>query len=189
MLAEEKEFFTKEEYLLFERSALEKHEYYEGEVFNMAGASRRHNAIVRNVLGETYQYLKGKPCDVYPSDLRVHIPINSLFTYPDLLIVCDKEEYLDDAFDTLLNPTVIIEILSPSTKEYDRGSKFKLYRDIQSLKEYILIDSETQLVEQYAFDAENSQWIFKEMKTEKENLKIYSIDFSLPLFTIYEGVF
>ena len=174
---------TEKEYLDAERLATEKHEYFEGEIFAMSGASRFHNRIFRNIFGDIASYLKGKKCTIYGSDSRVYIPENTLYTYPDSIIVCGKEEYLDEQFDTLLNPTVIIEILSPSTRNYDRGTKFKLYRDISSLREYILIDSQEVSVEQY-FKNGSDVWTLSEFEKLDNFLKIETIDFKIGLSDI-----
>ena len=182
------QFISQEEYLKTERLAKEKHEYFRGEVFAMSGASRFHNRIFSNIHGNIYPFLKGKPCKSYGSDLRVHVAQNTLYTYPDLTIVCGKEEYLDNVFDTLVNPKVLIEILSPGTKDYDRGSKFKLYREIPSLEEYILVDSENIYVERFYKTAEG-KWTLSEYKTVNETLEISSIEFNLPLGEIYTNVF
>lgn len=177
-----------EEYLEMERASTEKHEYYKGEVFAMSGASLKHNRIQSNLIGEIHHYLKGKSCDVFGSDLRIHIPSNTLFTYPDAVIVCGDLQLLDDSFDTILNPTVVFEILSPSTQSYDRGDKFNLYRNIDSLKEYILIASETISIEQY-IRQENGQWVLGELKNEEDVMRLGSIGFELPLTDLYRGVF
>jgi Uma2 family endonuclease len=166
---------------------LEKHEYYQGEVFPMSGAGMRHNRIQVNFIGEVRNYLKGKPCDVFGSELRVHIPDNSLYTYPDALIVCGVPEMLDNEFDTLLNPVVIVEILSRTTQNYDRGDKFALYRAIPSLREYILINSEKVGVEHY-YRQEDRDWLLHEQQALTERLFVHSIDFSLPLSELYSGV-
>jgi len=186
--AELKPFLSQEEYLENERLATEKHEYFQGEVFAMSGASRFHNRLFKNTYGEIYTHLKGKKCTPYGSDIRVNVAKNTLFTYPDITIVCEKEEYLDDKFDTLLNPKVIIEILSPSTREYDRGSKFKLYRDIESLQEYILIDSESVNIERF-YKNEVGVWCLSECKTLLDSLLISSIEFEITLEEIYYKVF
>jgi Uma2 family endonuclease len=180
-------FATPEEYLAFERISLEKHEYYQGEVFALSGAGMRHNRIQVNFIGEVRNYLKGKPCDVFGSELRVHIPDNSLYTYPDALIVCGGPEMLDNEFDTLLNPIVIVEILSRTTQNYDRGDKFALYRAIPSLREYILINSEKVGVEHY-YRQEDQDWLLHEQQALTEHLFVRSIDFSLPLSELYSGV-
>ena len=114
------------EYLEIERAAEWKSEYYEGEMFGMAGTSKEHATIAYNVAGELHSRLKGGECRGFIADMRVHIEQSGLYTYPDIAIVCGKPEFLDGSFDTLLNPVVIIEILSPSTEAYDRGEKFRL---------------------------------------------------------------
>lgn len=132
--------------------------------------------------------LKGKKCNIFGSDLRVHIPLNTLYTYPYLSIVCGKPQFVDDVFDTLTNPKVIIEILSTSSKDYEKGSKFTLYRSIASLEEYILVDSEQVFVERF-FKNEQGSWTLEEYKTLDDHLAISSIEYSLPLSEIYANVF
>lgn len=137
MAIEENNFITELEYLDAERVSFEKHEYYKGEIFAMSGASIPHNKIFSNLFGTLYSKSKGKPCQPYGSDLRIHIPLNSLYTYPDLSIICGEPETTDENFDSVINPTVIFEILSKSTRNYDLGQKFELYRQITTLREYI----------------------------------------------------
>jgi len=137
MAIEENNFITELEYLDAERVSLEKHEYYKGEIFAMSGASIPHNKIAMNCSYELKSKFKGKPCQPYGSDLRIHIPINTLYTYPDLSIICGEPETTDENFDSVINPTVIFEILSKSTRNYDLGQKFELYRQITTLREYI----------------------------------------------------
>lgn len=180
-------YISTEEYLAEERAALEKHEYYKGEVFAMSGASLEHNIISRNMMVFVGGKLKGKACQPFGSNLRIHIPPNTLFTYPDLTIFCDKPVLTDNSFDTALNPVVIIEILSPSTRNYDMGIKFMLYRDIETLKEYILIDSEAVYVQKHLRQPDNS-WVLTEIKQIQEALHIHTIELSIPLTEIYEGV-
>ena len=138
-----KQKFTIEEYLAMEEAATEKHEYYKGEIFAMSGAKLPHNIISRNLLIGLGIKLNGKKCQPFGSDQRIHIEVNTLFTYPDISIICGAPETLNNDDLNVLNPAVIIEVLSPSTRNYDRGEKFKLYRDILTLKEYILVDSES----------------------------------------------
>ena len=182
-----KQKFTIEEYLEMENAAVEKSEYYKGEIYAMSGAKLTHNIIYKNVFGELYLKLKGRSCQPYGSDLRIHIPNNTLFTYPDITIICGKVETLNDDKYNALNPTIIIEILSPSTKNYDRGDKFKLYRDIPSLKEYILINSTGIGVEAYRI-IEKGHWELQEYTDIKEILLLPNINFSITLQEIYEGV-
>jgi Uma2 family endonuclease len=186
--AQAKPFISQQEYLDSERLATEKNEYFQGEIFAMSGASRFHNRISTNLIGQLFNHLSGKKCTPYGSDLRVHIPENTLYTYPDITIVCDDEKYLDDAFDTLLNPKIIIEILSKTTKDYDKGSKFTLYRSIASLVEYILIDSEKMFVERFAKNSEGN-WTLYEYALPSDFLVIPTIDFKIELDLIYKNVF
>jgi Uma2 family endonuclease len=180
-----KKNFTIEEYLEMERASIEKHEYYQGEIFAMSGAGISHNIIFTNVFREVAYKLKGKSCQPFGSDMRTHIPENTLFTYPDISIYCgDINEYNED---TIIQPSVIIEILSPSTKSYDRGEKFKLYRDIPTLKEYILIDSGNVNVEAFRFN-EHNHWELEEYKKTGDILFIRTVQLSLQLGEIYDGV-
>ncbi|WP_316823969.1 Uma2 family endonuclease [Pedobacter miscanthi] len=153
-VAYQKRRYTVEEYLEMEKEATVKHEYYQGEVFAMSGAGNNHNQIFSNVFVEIGINLKGKACSPYGSDMRMNIPENTLFTYPDISIYCNGLTPSDVDQETFISPIVIIEILSPSTKNYDRGKKFNLYKDIPSLKEYIMIDSESVSVEAYYIDEE-----------------------------------
>ncbi len=178
--------FTIEEYLAFENASEEKHEYYDGEIFAMSGAKVDHNIISSNLSTELGQVLKGKPCRPLGSDQRVYIPKNSLFTYPDISIVCGKVETKEDDEWNMLNPTVIIEILSPSTKNYDRGDKFKLYRDIPTLREYILVDSETIAIEAFRIN-DSGHWELEEYKDIQAILTIKAVQTEIPVSEIYEG--
>jgi Uma2 family endonuclease len=133
--------YSEQEYLELEREAEYKSEYFRGEIFAMTGAGHNHNRIVENLTFEIGSFLKGKSCRTFSNDMRLHIPQNGLYTYPDVVIVCGKNEFLDDKKDNLVNPNVIIEVLSPSKSFYDRGEKFHFYRSIPSLSEYVVIDS------------------------------------------------
>ena len=179
--------YTAEEYLELEETSLEKNEFYKGEIFAMAGASIPHNQIVRNTMINIGKYLEDKKCQVFPSDLRIHSIANSLYTYPDLSIICDTIETFGKKKNTVTNPTVLIEVLSAITQDYDRGAKFKLYRDIESLKEYILISSLETLVEKYDKQADGS-WILHEYKNETDTFKIASIDFIITVKDLYRNV-
>lgn len=154
---------TPEAYLAWERQQLDKHEYFGGEVFAMAGASREHNLIVGNVVGELRNLLRKHTCEVYPSDLRVHVPLTGLYTYPDASVVCGRPELTDEAGDTLLNPSVLVEVLSPSSEAYDRGKKFEQYRSIASLRDYLLVSSESAHVEHYARQPDGS-WLLRDAR-------------------------
>ncbi len=181
-----KKKLTVEEYLRWEKESVEKNEYYRGEIFAMAGAGARHNIIAVNMLREISLALKGKPCRPYGSDLRVHIPENTLFTYPDISIICGDIIPSKEDTDTAILPAVIIEILSPSTKQYDRGEKFKLYREIPSLKEYIMVDAESIFIESFSINS-SSHWELTEYKTTEGSLPILSVGLLLAIADIYEG--
>jgi Uma2 family endonuclease len=178
--------FTEEEYLEMERASVTKHEYYQGEIFAMANASNGHNIIFRNLYGDLAYRSKGKPCRPYGSDMRVHIPENTLYTYPDISIFCGDISFMNKDKDNFIGPTALIEILSPSTRNYDRGDKFKLYRDIPTLKEYILVDSEAIGIEVFRLNAEN-HWELQEYKDLTALLEIRTVGFTLSLREIYEG--
>lgn len=179
-------YYTEEEYLAIERVAEERHEYYKGEIFAMSGASLKHNKIENNLRGFLFNHLNGKGCEAYGANLRVNIPTSSLYTYPDILIVCDEPKFTDEEFDTLTNPAIIIEILSPSTANYDRGAKFDLYREIESLKEYILIDSTRIHFVHYNRNVDNT-WTLYETKNTQDDFFASSIDFKVPLAEVYAG--
>ncbi|HEX8676848.1 MAG TPA: Uma2 family endonuclease [Segetibacter sp.] len=179
-------YSTAAEYLSFEREGEERHEYYKGEIYAMSGASFKHNIIEDNLRGTLYTFLKGKKCRSFGSNLRIHIPQNTLYTYPDILIVCDQPKLSDEYFDTLLNPAVIIEILSPSTANYDRGAKFDLYREIESLKEYILIDSTTIHFVHYIKNPD-STWTLSESKDLNGLFFITTIGLQISLSEVYSG--
>jgi Uma2 family endonuclease len=180
-------YISQEEYLEMERVSLEKHEYYQGEIFAMSGASLRHNDVFSNLFGEIQGKLKGKNCKPYGSDLRIHVPKNSLYTYPDISIICDKADLTDDKFDTATNPAVIIELLSKSTRNYDRFEKFSLYRDIASLKEYILVDTQKIHIENYVRNADNT-WQLTDYNAISDNLIITAVNISVSIADIYAGL-
>ena len=175
-----------EEYLQFEKASRDKHEYFKGEIFAMAGAGARHNVIFSKIFISIGIQLKGKPCKPYGSDLRIHIPENSLFTYPDISIICGEIIPSKVDADTTIQPTVIIEILSPSTRNYDQGIKFRLYREIPTLKEFITIDSESIGIEAYRINSQGN-WELKDHRSIDETLTIPTVGLSLSLKEIYEG--
>jgi Uma2 family endonuclease len=180
-------YVSPEAYLTMERASQEKHEYYKGEVFAISGASQAHNDIVRNVNTIVLPFLKGKSCRMYGSDLRIHIPENGLYTYPDFSIICNKPQLTDHEKDTIIKPSAIIEVLSKSTRDYDRGGKFVLYREIKTLKEYILIDSTYISVEHYEKLQDNS-WRLTEFKQLTDSFPISTIEFTLSLTDVYDDV-
>ncbi len=181
--AAEKRVWTQDEYLAMERSSPEKHEYCDGEVFAMAGASKEHNLIVTNVVGELRSALRRLPCDVYPSDMRIKIPATGLYTYADASVTCDHPRFDDDKVDTLLNPQAIFEVLSDSTEDYDRGTKFKNYRSIPSLRDYVLVSQGEVLVEHFVRHADGS-WLLRERRAG-EQLDLGSIGCAIAVEELY----
>lgn len=181
-----KQHYTIEEYLQMERASNVKHEYYQGEIFAMSGASNRHNFIFTNIFGEVCLQLKNSACHTFGSDMRMHIPENTLFTYPDISIYCGSPATTDVEEDTLIQPTIIIEILSKSTRDYDRGTKFNLYRDIPTLKEYMLIDTEKIAVEVFRINA-HACWELQEYKTLQQMVQLPTVGVALSMQAIYKG--
>ena len=179
--------YTPEEYLALERQAEYKSEYYAGEIFAMAGASRWHNLIVTNVVRELSLQLKGRPCTTYPSDLRLRISFTGLYAYPDVTVVCGEALFEDTAQDTLLNPTLIVEVLSESTEAYDRGSKFAHYRKLDSLQEYVLISQTKPYIEHYLRQPEQ-RWLLTETEGVQSTLQLPSIHCALALSEVYDKV-
>ena len=183
--AYQKKFYSIQEYLEMENAATEKHEYYKGEIFAMSGASGRHNVISSNLIISLGISLKGKSCQPYGSDMRIHIPENTLFTYPDISIICDDVTISSEDENTAVQPTLIIEILSPSTRNYDRGEKFMLYRAIPALKNYLLVDSQSIHVEHFAINIEGLLQL-KEYNKIDEEIFIETLDVKLLMIDIYE---
>lgn len=182
-----KQKFTIQEYLEMENASPEKHEFYRGEIYAMSGAKMPHNDISSNLMTILGPRLKGKKCKPYSGDVRIHIETNTLFTYPDISIICGNRITLNNDEYNVLNPTVIIEILSPSTKNCDRGEKFKLYRDIATLKEYILVDSESIHVEVFRINEKN-HWELEEYNSLSDQIPVRAIGETILLSEIYDGV-
>jgi len=178
--------YTIEEYLEMEQGSQEKHEYYQGEIYAMSGPKVQHGIISGNIFGALFERLKGKSCRPFNGEQRVHIEKNTLFTYPDIFVVCGEIETRNNDDWNILNPTVIVEILSPSTRDYDRGQKFKLYRDIPTLKEYVLVDSEAFNIEVFFLNNE-SHWELREYKSIENFFVLESIRVNLELREIYDG--
>ena len=177
---------TPEEYLAFERKATTKNEYLNGQIIAMSGASRVHNLITGNIFNGLYTQLIEREYETYASDMRVKAPQTASYTYPDVVVVCDEPRFEDGVFDTLLNPIVLIEVLSPSTEVYDRGEKFAHYRQIDSLQEYVLISQDRISVEHYL--RQGTQWLLTEFRAFEESLSLISIECELPLRNIYRRV-
>lgn len=179
--------FSPEEYVIWERSQPYKSEYVGGKIISMAGASPKHNKILSNIIGEVNSFLKGKPCNIYPSDLRVFVKSKDSYFYPDATIVCGELELTDEFKDTIKNPTVIFEILSPSTTDYDLGRKFFCYMQIDSLKEYITIDTASTQVRINRKQA-NGAWLFEEYYSIEDYVIIESIGLTINLKDVYSDV-
>lgn len=159
-----KTFTTPEEYLAFERKAENRNEYVNGEIFALAGASRKHNLIVWNISGELKHQLKGKPCEAYLSEMRVKAPAARSYVYPDVVVVYGEPQFEDAYFDTLLNPTLVVEVLSKSTESYNRLAKAAFYRTIESLVEYLLVAQEEYRVEQYVKQVDG-RWLLSDVRS------------------------
>lgn len=175
---------TPERYLEIERQASFKSEFYRGEMFAMSGASYMHNLIQANLVRRLGERLEGSPCHPVGSDLRVLVSTTGLYTYPDAVVLCDPPEFFDGQFDTLLNPTVLFEILSDSTEKYDRGTKANHYRQIDSLQEYVLVSQLSPHVEVFQRGTEG-KWILSEARDLADSIRLESIGITLPLSEIY----
>lgn len=184
MSAVPKPLLTPQQYLARERQAETKSEYLRGEMFAMSGASREHNLVAMNVSRELSTQLRDRECEVYPSDMRVKVSSTGLYTYPDVTVACDEPKFEDAQVDTLLNPRVIVEVLSPSTADYDRGGKFSHYRRLPSLQEYLLISQDVPLVEHYVRQGPD-QWQLTEQRSLDAVIALPSIQCRLPLAEIY----
>ncbi|MGI8642196.1 MAG: Uma2 family endonuclease [Pyrinomonadaceae bacterium] len=178
---------TPEEYLEFERKSEERHEYFNGEIFVMSGAKRNHNVVAWNIGGELCQKLKGKNSEAYPADMRVFVPETGLYTYPDLVVVCGEPKFKDNVFDTLLNPILIIEVLSESTESYDRGKKFQHYRSIESLREYVLVSQDEARIEKYVKNGDGF-WFLSEAVGLEAEIEFSSIECRIALKEVYDKV-
>jgi Uma2 family endonuclease len=185
-LAYNKRYYTIEEYLEMENASEEKHEYYQGEIFAMSGAKTQHNIITGNLYANLWNKLRGKPCKPFGSDQRVHAEQNTFIAYPDISVICGPVITLNNDQYNVLNPTVIMEVLSPSTSNYDRGLKFTLYQAIPALKEYVLIDSVSVSVEVHSLN-QQCNWELKKYNSMADTLSLSSLSVSLSLSEIYEG--
>lgn len=187
MSTQAKVYYTQQEYLALERKAQDKSEYFNGEIFAMTGASRRHNVMVANALAALHGQLRKRPCEIYPSDMRVKVSPTGLYTYPDVVIVCGEPAFDDEQKDTLLNPTVLVEVLSKSTASYDRGEKFEHYRKLDSLNEYLVIAQNKYHVEHYVRQPDN-QWLLSETDDVQSTVNLSSIGCRLSLLDVYDKV-
>lgn len=178
--------YTAEEYLTLERSATCKSEFHDGQIYAMTGASRAHNLITVNIARELSVQLKKRPCEAYISDMRVKAAEARSYHYPDIVVACGTPQFEDAYVDTLLNPTMLIEILSPSTEAYDRGGKFAHYRKIATLREYLLVTQDQPVIERYV--RQGDVWILSEAVGLEATVPLESIDCVLSLREIYDKV-
>jgi Uma2 family endonuclease len=178
---------TEEEYLAIDRAAEVRSEFLDGEMWAMSGGSMWHSQLAMNISGELYNALRGTNCRTFTSDLRVRVMPRRMYAYPDVTVVCGKPLLADDRQDILVNPTAIFEVLSPTTEKYDRGTKFRYYLNIDTLKDYILVDQFAMRVEQYTRGTAGA-WTFRACQQPQDELKIDSIGVALPLARIYDRV-
>ena len=177
-----------DDWLAGERAALEgRSEYLGGEVYAMTGASAAHNAIVMNVAGQLWLQMKGRPCQVYANDMKVRIHAANAGTYPDLVAFCAEHEFQDHRTDVLLNPSLVVEVLSDSTEAYDRGGKFALYRQIPSLREYLLISQHQVQVDLYTRGADG-HWILSDFNALTDRIHLPSVNCTLEVAEVYDKV-
>ncbi|MEZ4668251.1 MAG: Uma2 family endonuclease [Anaerolineae bacterium] len=187
MVANRKKTWTVEEYLAFERSSDTRHEFLSGEIFMMAGASERHILITGNTFGSLYTQFRKRDCRAYATDMRVKVSATGLYTYPDIVAVCGTPRFADDKNDMLLNPTLIVEVLSPSTKDYDRGEKFFHYRTLESFQEYLLVAQDSIHVEHYSRNPDNT-WLLEETNLADATISLKAVGCTVLVADLYEKV-
>lgn len=178
---------TPEEYLEIERKADLKSEYLSGEMFALAGTTAAHALIVTNVISALHDQVKDRPCTVYSTDLRVRVSESGLYTYPEVFVICGPPEFIDAHLDTVTNPKLIVEVLSESTRDYDRGRKFEQYRSLGSFEEYVLIAQERCHVEHFVRRPDGS-WVLTETSDADGELELSSIGCALKVSEIYDKV-
>lgn len=182
-----KVYFTPDDYLIFDANNEKRHEYYQGEIFAMAGATLRHNLIKEQTARELGNQLKGKHCLVVSSDMRLKITKKTHYTYPDIVLVCGKPEIVTEkGQESLLNPTVIVEVLSASTEQYDRTAKFQHYQTIEAFQEYLLVSQDQTRVDHYSRNEDH--WILRTYFLPQSTIQLDSIGATLTLAQIYENI-
>jgi Uma2 family endonuclease len=177
-------YLSPDEYLAIERKAQRKSEYIDGAMYTMAGASEPHNLIVGNILTELNIQLRAVDCKVYPSDLKVQVPDSSKFFYPDVSVVCGETQFADPERDVILNPVLIVEVLSESTAAFDRGKKFQSYQRIESLSEYLLVAQDEMLVEDYVRQ-DDGHWLYTRLGGPDASVFLPAISCEVRLLDIY----
>ena len=187
MSTQPKTLLTPEQYLAIEREAKYKSEYYQGEMFAMAGAGWVHNRLVANLIGGFYRQPQQSPCQACPSDMRVRVSATGLYTYPDVVVVCGDPQFLDERRDILLNPSLLVEVLSPATEAYDRGKKFEHYRSIESLREYLLVASDRVHAELFTRQPDG-RWLLTSANRLEDSLDLQSLGYRLALADLYASI-
>jgi Uma2 family endonuclease len=187
MATQPKQLLTPEEYLVRERLAETKSEYYLGEMFAMVGASRKHNLIVASLVASFMTSLRERNCEVYPGDMRLLVSDTGLYTYPDVMVVCGKPILADTNFDILTNPVLIVEVLSESTKDYDLGGKFHQYMRIPSLQEYLTVSQTEMMIDQHIRQPDNS-WLIRELVPANGKVAIQCLGIELDFADVYAQV-
>jgi Uma2 family endonuclease len=182
-----KTFLTPEQYLEIERKAEFKSEYFQGEMFAMGGAREGHNLIVFNLAAELGQQLRRRPCRAYVNEMRLCVNATGMYTYPDAVVVCGEPQFLDETRDTLLNPTLVVEVLSPSTEFYDRVRKFENYRSVESVSEYLLVSSERVSAELYTRQPDG-RWLLTTASRMEDSIDLQSVGAHLAFADLYEKV-
>lgn len=183
----EKRYYTPEEYLALEETAIDKSEYHDGEIIPMTGGTTNHNSIIINLIANLKFGLRGKNYSLFTSDVRLWIPQTRRYVYPDIMVIQGEPIYQENNQTVVTNPLVIIEVLSNSTKDYDRGGKFLAYRSIPEFKEYILIDQYSYHIEQFAKNSK-SKWELTEYDSEDSVLTLESVEFQIPMRDIYQRI-
>ncbi len=181
--------YTPEEYLRMEENSPEKHEYFQGEIFSMAGGTGppRHNFLVANVIAELIFGLRGKDCTSYSSDMRILARSSGLYTYADVSVVCGETDLAPDRNDTITNPALIVEVLSPSTEKYDRSQKFELYRGLESLQDYLLVDQSRVYIELYSRSTFDT-WLLQTFNNLSQTVTLASVNLTIPVANFYDKV-
>lgn len=187
MSAPAHEYMTTEQYFTFAETSEGKHEYYRGAVYAMTGGTARHNLIVANIIALLHGQLRATTCRVFPSDLRLKIEQTGLYTYPDVSVICGPIFFSDNRQDTVTNPVVLIEVLSPRTENYDRGRKFEHYRTIETLQEYIVVAQDRVHIEHYVRQ-DTSRWLFVDFSAINQTVHVGAINCTVPVDIVYENI-
>ena len=183
----EKRYYTPEEYLALEESAIDKSEYHDGEIIPMTGGTANHNKLAGNFCRKFPLTINGQDYEIFIHDVRLWIPLTRRYVYPDIMVIQGEPVYQGSNKTIVTNPLVIVEVLSDSTKDYDRGGKFLAYRSIPEFREYILIDQYSYHIEQFAKNS-NGKWVLTEYDSEESVLTLESVEFQMPLTEIYERI-